>query len=285
MVEPTVRSNKSLPGRLEDILVVSDMDGTLLTPDQKLLPGVLETVRLFVMLGGRFTVATGRTVGSIMMYPQLAQLIQPAITSGGCVVYDLHRDMAVKSAVLPPLVAQNAMQAILGAFPALGAMVMGNDMRLYQVASSVQLDKLISDEKMTYYARPDEDLPELWNKVLFAGPPQMLAAVREYTEAQNYGGVHFVSTTAIYYEMMPEGVGKGSALRELTSLLQVPLEHTVVIGDYYNDLDMMQEAGYAVAMGNAPAEVRRRADEVTGGNRFAGAAEFLYKLIKRYEDE
>ncbi|MDL2325234.1 HAD hydrolase family protein, partial [Ruminococcaceae bacterium OttesenSCG-928-A16] len=40
---------------LADILVFSDMDGTLLTDDMQLSSANLETIRLFTMLGGRFS--------------------------------------------------------------------------------------------------------------------------------------------------------------------------------------------------------------------------------------
>ena len=47
---------------LKDILVVSDMDNTLLTPEDG-VPFVNQvTMRLFCALGGHFTVATGRTM-------------------------------------------------------------------------------------------------------------------------------------------------------------------------------------------------------------------------------
>jgi hydroxymethylpyrimidine pyrophosphatase-like HAD family hydrolase len=95
--------------------------------------------------------------------------------------------------------------------------------------------------------------------------------------------VHFVSTMTIYYEMMPQGVTKGTALKELARLLDIPLEHTIVIGDYFNDIDMMREAGYSVAMGNAPAEVKRKAHQLAESNRYGGVGHYLYGLVKAYE--
>ena len=49
---------------LGDLLVVSDLDGTLLTSSEG-LPGCnAAMLRLFSALGGRFTVATGRSPSS-----------------------------------------------------------------------------------------------------------------------------------------------------------------------------------------------------------------------------
>ena len=62
------------------------------------------------------------------------------------------------------------------------------------------------------------------------------------------------------------------------------MKNTVVIGDYYNDLEIMREAGYAVAVANAPAEVKAAADHVTTCTCAEGAVgEYLYSLISRAE--
>ena len=62
---------------------------------------------------------------------------------------------------------------------------------------------------------------------------------------------------------MPSGVSKASGLHDLCALMSKSMKNTVVIGDYYNDLEIMREAGYAVAVANAPAEVKAAADHVT----------------------
>lgn len=274
---------KPIEGSIRDILVVSDMDGTLLDADLRLAPADIETIRLFVALGGHFTVATGRTYASIAMYPELKAVIEPAITSGGAVIYNFARGEAAKSHVLPHLAATQALRDLLEAFPGLGAMVMGNDMRLYKVAHSEQLMGLIEAERMTYFTRPVEDLPGEWNKVLFAASHEILEQVIVYTAEKTYPGVYFLETNEYYYEMMPKGVSKGSALNDLCELLNISTKNTVVIGDYYNDIAMMKKAGYAIAMRNAPDDVLDAADEVTGTNRESGVGQYLYKLIKRYE--
>ena len=49
---------------LGDLLVVSDLDGTLLTSSEGLSGCNAAMLRLFSALGGRFTVATGRSPSS-----------------------------------------------------------------------------------------------------------------------------------------------------------------------------------------------------------------------------
>ncbi len=267
---------------LKDILVVSDLDGTLLTDDKKIASSTLESIRLFTMLGGRFTVGTGRCVESIEGYRELCSMLSPAIANGGTVIYDFQNRVALKNVSLPKKIAQKIMQDVHGKFPHVGSMVFATDFRCYQVDASAYGQILLDDEGISVCTRPFEDLPADWNKALFAGAPESLKEVEQYLKDKAFPGVYFVNTAPIYYEIMPQGISKGSSLRELCTLLNVPLEHTIVIGDYYNDLEMMKEAGYAVAMSNAPPEVSLQADEVCRTNNEGGVGHFLYDLVKRY---
>lgn len=268
---------------IRDILVVCDMDGTLLASDQSIPLCNLETIRLFTAMGGKFSVATGRTVASVQLYPELAELLAPGIACGGCVLYDFPNDKPLKNVIIPHLAARQVLRDVLYKFPQAGAMVMGTDMQLYQVRPAPMLDCLIHDEKMSIFHRPYEELPDEWNKVLFAGNPDTLVGIAEYVNTRTYPGVHFVNTSTRYFEAMPKGVSKASALQELCELQGVPAQNTYVIGDYYNDVDIMKQAGHAVAVSNAPRDVKKLADEVTGSNDEGGVGQFLYKLIEQYE--
>jgi Cof subfamily protein (haloacid dehalogenase superfamily) len=87
-----------------------------------------------------------------------------------------------------------------------------------------------------------------------------------------YPGVEFTNVLA------PE-VSKGKALTTLASHLGIPLSEVMAIGDGTNDISLLSIAGLAVAMGNAPDEVKAVAHEVTeevGDNGVAAAVkEFL----------
>ncbi|MDL2254119.1 Cof-type HAD-IIB family hydrolase [Ruminococcaceae bacterium OttesenSCG-928-I18] len=267
---------------LQDILVVSDMDGTLLTDDKQLMASTLESIRLFTSLGGRFTVATGRSVESVSRYAELVPLLSPAILTGGTVIYDYEQNRSLKSATLPKLIAKNALQDVLGRFPKAGTMVFAANTQIFQVQASPYAQVLFDQESVGFHVRPLEELPPDWNKVLFAAEPEKINEIEEYVRGRPYPGVYFIHTGPIFFEIMPQGVSKGSTLSELCALLDVSLENTIVIGDYYNDLEMMDVAGYSVAMRNAPADVSFEADEICQSNNEGGVGQYLYELVKRY---
>lgn len=74
----------------------------------------------------------------------------------------------------------------------------------------------------------------------------------------------YASDDGLFYEMAQKGWDKAAAIRRLCEHLGVGLEDTVAFGDSRNDLLMLRTAGTGVAMAQAPEEVRRSAQLVTG---------------------
>lgn len=66
-----------------------------------------------------------------------------------------------------------------------------------------------------------------------------------------------------YFELMPKGCSKASAMEFVAEYLGIPMTETAAIGDGANDIPMLECANYAIVMGNAPDEVKGLADYVT----------------------
>lgn len=87
-----------------------------------------------------------------------------------------------------------------------------------------------------------------------------------------YPGVDFINLLA------PE-VSKGKALETLASHLGVSLTEVVAVGDGTNDIPLLTSAGLAIAMGNAPDEVKAIADYITLDVDHSGLAAAINKLL------
>ncbi|GAA4601594.1 Cof subfamily protein (haloacid dehalogenase superfamily) [Actinoplanes octamycinicus] len=72
---------------------------------------------------------------------------------------------------------------------------------------------------------------------------------------------------------------KGAALERLSRCFEVPAERIATIGDRLTDVLMFRRGGLSVAMGNAPAEVRRQAAYVTGSNEEDGFATAMERYV------
>ncbi len=76
-------------------------------------------------------------------------------------------------------------------------------------------------------------------------------------------------------DIIPEGVGKDSGIREICAWFGIKREETMAFGDGENDITMMREAGISVAMGIAGEKVRAAADHITGTSEEAGITSAL----------
>ena len=83
-----------------------------------------------------------------------------------------------------------------------------------------------------------------------------------------------------YLEIVPKGANKAAALLHLVGILGLDLSQVAAIGDGYNDIEMIREAGLGIAMGNAPAAVKSAGDWVTGTNNEAGVAQAVRRLFE-----
>ena len=75
------------------------------------------------------------------------------------------------------------------------------------------------------------------------------------------------------------GVNKGAGLLKLGEILGIKREEIMACGDGMNDLKMLKEVGFAVAMANGTKEIREAADYVTAANNEDGVARAIEKFV------
>lgn len=73
----------------------------------------------------------------------------------------------------------------------------------------------------------------------------------------------FIDRRRGFFEIIPRGCSKASAMEYIVESLKLPMEETVAIGDSSNDVVMLKRAGRSIAMGNGTDEVKALADYVT----------------------
>jgi len=83
-----------------------------------------------------------------------------------------------------------------------------------------------------------------------------------------------------YLEVLSPSANKGLALKALSESMGIRQEETAAIGDYLNDVEMVQWAGLGAAMANAAAEVKSAADMTVPSNDEAGVAWFIDHILE-----
>lgn len=76
-----------------------------------------------------------------------------------------------------------------------------------------------------------------------------------------------------------EAATKKSAVHRLIDIFSCEKEEVIAIGDYYNDLPLFEAAGFSVAMGNAPEEIKKIVDYVAPPLSQDGVADAISRFI------
>ena len=105
--------------KYSDLLVVSDVDGTLLQAGYGIPKENIDAIDAFVDNGGLFTLATGRSIESVGKYIDWLRLSAPAILCNGGLIYDFKERKVLYERVLDP-VALTIVKDILANFPDIG---------------------------------------------------------------------------------------------------------------------------------------------------------------------
>jgi len=96
-----------------------------------------------------------------------------------------------------------------------------------------------------------------------------------------HGELTLTRSKPIYLEFLHPSVDKGEGFKALCNALEIPLEETAAFGDAYNDIEMLQAAGTAVAVENAIAEVKAIADVICPSNNDDGVAQVLEQWLEQ----
>jgi Cof subfamily protein (haloacid dehalogenase superfamily) len=118
-------------------------------------------------------------------------------------------------------------------------------------------------------------LDEPPTKLVSVGEPRALDSLEERLR-ERFDGRLFISKSLPYFlELASPRISKGSGLAFVAEHLGFPLERTVGVGDGENDVELLEAAGYAVAVANAHRRVLDVADWVAPSAEHEGVAAML----------
>lgn len=266
---------------LSNVIFITDMDGTLLPANKRLSQKDLDAIYDFRKFGGRFTVATGRTVQSASQYFSALQLDEPIIVLNGGAIYDC-KDQKYVWQKFVDLSAYDAVKDILENFPKVGAEIDLSDEILvpqYSIQEEYHID--ISYKDITPRSADIKEIsPEGWCKVLFAADHDEIDKLAEYTKDKGWDSLTFVRSSKYFYEILPNGCSKGTALQKMLELYHSFGYTVAACGDFDNDIEMLKNADIPLAPANAVSEVKKIACMVTKADCNSGAvAEALYYVM------
>lgn len=267
---------------INNIILFSDMDGTLLNSKKQITDRDKAAIRKFMELGGKFTIATGRTIQTFEQYTGLLDLKMPVILYNGAAIHDYTSGETLYTHSLPET-AKHAALEIMEMMPDIGGEVLKTDGTY--VFSNTEYQQLHTKlcNIVPYYKELAEIEDGGWMKVLFSLAPEDIPFLEILIKQRGFDkDFDFVRSSEIFLEMLPKGVSKGSALKQYRSLPGMENMTFVAIGDFDNDIEMICEADLGACPANAEESVREKADLVLKNSSDEGAvAELTDEIIHR----
>jgi hypothetical protein len=100
-----------------------------------------------------------------------------------------------------------------------------------------------------------------------------------WLRAQNNPAIDCFLSTPNLLEIVNKGTHKGSSIDTFAQYFHIDHANIMAFGDYNNDVEMIDKAGYGIAMENAVKEVKDVAFAITDSNDQSGIAQAIKKYI------
>jgi Cof subfamily protein (haloacid dehalogenase superfamily) len=260
-------------------LIVSDVDGTLLTKNKTLTDGAVAAVRRLGEAGIGFTIVSSRpTIGMGFLVEPLAITLPIGAFNGSSIVDPELKP--IEQHLIPPDTARRAL-GVLEEF-SVDIWLFTNEQWLTRNPNgeyvgheilAIKHDPVIIDDFAPYLTRACKIVGASSDAALLI---RCESAMKEAVGAQATA----VRSQTYYLDVTPPGHDKGTFVEAMAKRQGVPAAAVATIGDMQNDLPMFARSGMSVAMGNASDDVKQRATYVTASNEDEGFAKAIEMVLK-----
>lgn len=265
----------------EKHLIALDLDGTLLTNDKTISEKTKKVIQKAREEGHIVMIATGRPFRSSEVYYNELSLDTPIVNFNGAFV---HHPRDQKWGIYHSPLEVNIAKEIV------------------EACSSFQFHNIIAEViDDVYFHYHDENLLKIFGfgepnittgdlrnyltvsptSLLIHTDEQHVKAIQNHLSSVHAEVIDHRSWTAPWHiiEIVKFGLSKAVGLKKAADYFQIPPKRIIAFGDEDNDLEMLDYAGYGIAMGNAIDEVKSVANEVTLTNEEDGIGIYLNDLL------
>ena len=262
-------------------MVVLDLDDTLLQDDLTISSRTKKALFAAQEAGVKVVLASGRP--DFAMHPiaeelRLKDFGSFIITFNGAKIIDCKTNNEIFSSVLTPETAHR-LYDISQREGILIQSYLGDEIITETPNRFTNIEEEITGMNIKLVDSFKEAINEPVVKALMLAEPERLAEVEKKLQKELDGEISTMRSKPFFLEFTNLGVTKATSVEHLIQKLGIKREEVIAMGDSYNDLAMIEFAGLGVAMGNAPDDIKAKADFVTDTNMNDGVAKVVESYI------
>ena len=273
-------------------LIASDLDGTLLTDDKRILEGTREALARAAEQGIHFVPATGRPLGSVPEEVLKLPGVEYVITSNGAAIHSVKTgkriyERLLEAASVEKLLELHLEEMVYEAFVDGIPYASTNYVEIpfpygvnEHVAAYIQRSRRRVDDMRAFIWEHRERLDSV---AVVCGDPVKKAEISALIRGKG-SGVFVTSSVSQLIEIGHQDAGKGQTLGYLLNLLGISAEESMCCGDADNDIDMLQAVRYGIAMENGSDTCKQAAYAVTGSNQEDGVGQMIREVLTRISE-
>ena len=264
--------------------VFLDMDGTLLRSDHSISDETIQTIRALTARGIQVVLVSARPINAVLPTFRKIGLPEqtPVITLNGS--YIVQSDQPILDVRID---LDTTAQVTLDVRPFKATIAYYLQREWYSEVKDGWTDHEQKIMDVPIVVEPIGRLIDEWsgrgtgpNKMMVMSEPENIARIQQSLRSLYNGRLNIYPSKTTYLEVMDSRGSKSNAVRFVSERMGLASGEIVAIGDNYNDIEMIQYAGLGVAMGNAPDDIKAKADDVTDTNNNDGVRKALEEYFR-----
>ncbi|MBP5772668.1 MAG: HAD family hydrolase [Eubacterium sp.] len=248
-------------GKFDGILICSDVDSTLTYETGKVSDENAKAIKYFQDEGGLFTLATGRAPSFMEHFSDKVKINAPVVSFNGTLLYDTEKDEIIKTWPMDREVVRKVFRYLQRNYPDVWHYSFGvnTSINAQYEAKNHSADDGTLDELF-------DTFPEEMYKVLTVQSEPLTLEIKEDLIKTFGSEMQFYRSWNEGLEYVSLESGKGVAVDHLKKHLNGQIHTTVGVGDYENDITLLEYADIGYAVENSIDCVKEVADKITVKN-------------------
>lgn len=245
-------------------IVFFDIDGTLVGPSDTIPPSALRTIKALRENGIKTAIATGRSGLEMTVFKktQPVELFDALIYGNGTMI-EMDGKIINRQCIDPKEVA-DIIQVARENNIAYG--VLDNENLRFGVESHPRMQDFLHGIaiRLEPVYDPDYHLThDIFSGILLTSMDDAHLFEPVLRQCEVVQGIQVGGGIGVHLDFWRKDITKATGISKLVEILGTSMEHVYAVGDGFNDIQMLQEAGVGIAMGNAHPDVQQYADFVT----------------------